>query len=239
VAGIDFATTRSPVVSTAWARYYRGMDTAESFLQVITVLLVCTSFIKIVTVLSVLRFGMGLTGFEFGAVSLVVGFGIAVLAAPPQLTSLGFPAALLAPISSRPPPDAVAAALLPFMRSQIDPAVQRAFPSPPVAEATPTDAEDVASPTAEVSAQQPVLAAAEFRSVAPLFLISQVKSGLLVGCAVLVPFVVVDLLVAHLLTLIGVVNLSAAAVSLPLKMMIFLAVDGWGMLVTKLLGGVK
>jgi type III secretion protein R len=52
----------------------------------------------------------------------------------------------------------------------------------------------------------------------------------------LIPFVLIDLLVAHFLALLGVQQLSAHAVSLPLKILVFVGAGGWGLLGSKLLG---
>ena len=76
----------------------------------------------------------------------------------------------------------------------------------------------------------------EIGTVAPAFLISELKKALSIGLMLLIPFIAIDLVVAHLLTLVGVAHLSAGVVSLPLKLLLFAAVDGWSLLVTKLLG---
>jgi flagellar biosynthesis protein FliP len=82
----------------------------------------------------------------------------------------------------------------------------------------------------------PEAIAADIRPLTRAFLISELKSALSIGVMLLVPFVVTDILVAHFLTLVGISSLSAAVVSLPLKLLLFLAVDGWTLLAKKLLG---
>lgn len=226
------------------------MDVTEGIFPLLTVLLLCTSFIKFATALTVVRFGIGLTGFEFGVVSILAAFGLAVLAAPPELVQLGYPAAFFQSGPAAPSAQQVTAALVPYMAQRLDPAVQGAFAGRAVAASNPpaqavatpvvtsdAGAEALATPAAVGAAPVAAPAYAEqLRAVAPVFLISELKRALLIGCAVLIPFVVVDLLVAHLLTLLGVTTLSVAVVSLPLKLLLFLAVDGWTLLVTKLLG---
>ena len=74
------------------------------------------------------------------------------------------------------------------------------------------------------------------RSLAVAFVLSELKSAFQLGCILLVPLVLIDLLGAHLLALIGVQHLSAHVVTLPLKIMTFIAAGGWGALGKKLLG---
>ena len=52
----------------------------------------------------------------------------------------------------------------------------------------------------------------------------------------LIPFVALDLLVAHLLALIGMQQLGVQVVSMPLKLLLFLTVNGWGLFASKVLG---
>lgn len=222
------------------------MNVTESIFPLLTVLLLCTSFIKFATALTVVRFGIGLTGFEFGVVSILAAFGLAVFAAPPELAQIGYPAAFFQTVPAAPSAQQVTAALVPYMAQRLDPAVQRAFAgragaastAPAQAVATPVAAPDAGAEAVAVPAEAVAAPASadQLRALVPVFIVSELKRALLIGCAVLIPFVVVDLLVAHVLTLLGVTTLSAAVVSLPLKLLLFLAVDGWTLLVTKLLG---
>jgi type III secretory pathway component EscR len=52
----------------------------------------------------------------------------------------------------------------------------------------------------------------------------------------LIPFVLIDLLVAHVLALLGVQQVAAQTVSLPIKIVVFVVAGGWGLLGSKLLG---
>jgi len=53
---------------------------------------------------------------------------------------------------------------------------------------------------------------------------------------VILPFLVIDLVVAAVLTALGMIMLPPQLVSLPLKLLLFVAVDGWHLLVGSLLG---
>ena len=61
----------------------------------------------------------------------------------------------------------------------------------------------------------------------------------LIGFIVYVPFLVVDLVVASGLMSLGMVMLPPVVISLPLKLLLFVLVDGWGLLVRSLLMGAK
>jgi flagellar biosynthesis protein FliP len=192
------------------------MASTDSVLTLLATLLLFTSFIKIVTALTVFRYGIGLTGFEFGVVCLLAAFGLAVVAAPPELAEVGFPQAFFSD-QSKPKTDEVTKALLPFMSQRVDPAVGRALDSARRAEGDGKDSSQ------------------ELRAVAPAFILSELKQALSIGCLLLIPFIAIDLIVAHLMALVGVSHLATSVVSLPLKLLLFLAVDGWSLLAKKLL----
>jgi flagellar biosynthesis protein FliP len=67
--------------------------------------------------------------------------------------------------------------------------------------------------------------------------LSELKNGLELGIALTIPLIVVDLLAAHLLTLLGVTTLSLAIIVVPLKLIVFTTIGGWEMLIQKLLAG--
>jgi type III secretion protein R len=71
----------------------------------------------------------------------------------------------------------------------------------------------------------------------PAYTLSQLKSALVLGVMLLIPFVLLDLVVVHVLSLLGIQQIGAQVVSLPLKLILFLAIDGWGLLGAKLLAG--
>jgi flagellar biosynthesis protein FliP len=200
------------------------MDQSLSAVSVILGLLLFTTFVKSATVLSIARYGLGLIGFEFGVVCFVVALGMAWLATPPELSGIGFPEALF----SRPQSvqsQAVSQALLPYMEKRIDPAIATHFKG---LEAQPAELDPDGKPKTKNQGALSV--------VAPAYLLSQLKEAFQLGCMILIPLVTVDLLVAHVLALVGAQSLSAATVALPLKILLFIAAGGWGLLGKKLLG---
>jgi len=68
----------------------------------------------------------------------------------------------------------------------------------------------------------------------PGFILSELNSGFRMGFSILLPFLVLDLIVANLLVGLGLSMVSPTLMAFPLKVILFLAVDGW-MLITKAL----
>ena len=71
--------------------------------------------------------------------------------------------------------------------------------------------------------------------VAPAYMIGELKKAFEIGFIIFVPFVILDLVVANILLALGMMMLSPTIISLPFKLLIFIAVDGWGMVVNGLI----
>ena len=67
--------------------------------------------------------------------------------------------------------------------------------------------------------------------VAPAYIISELKTAFEIGFIIFIPFIVLDLVVANILLALGMFMLSPTIVSLPFKLLIFIAVDGWSLIV--------
>lgn len=73
----------------------------------------------------------------------------------------------------------------------------------------------------------------------PAFLVSELETAFSIGVRILLPFLVLDLLVAVLLASTGLSMVSPATVSLPLKLVVFVTADGWSLIVQSLLDGMR
>jgi flagellar biosynthetic protein FliP len=71
----------------------------------------------------------------------------------------------------------------------------------------------------------------------PAFLVSELETAFAIGFRLLLPFLVLDILVASLAVSTGLVMLPPTLVSLPLKLLVFVAADGWTLVVRGLLDG--
>lgn len=74
-----------------------------------------------------------------------------------------------------------------------------------------------------------------FRVLLPAYIISELKAGFQIGAVLFLPFLVVDMVVASITTSVGMMQLPPVVISTPLKLMLFLMVDGWHLLIGALI----
>lgn len=79
-------------------------------------------------------------------------------------------------------------------------------------------------------------ASVDLRTLIPAFVLSELRAAFIIGFVVFVPFLVVDLVVSAILMSLGMVMLPPSIVSLPFKLLLFVLVDGWTLIVTTLIG---
>ena len=73
------------------------------------------------------------------------------------------------------------------------------------------------------------------RVVAPAYILSELKAGFAIGAVLFLPFLLIDMVTAAITTSIGMFQLPPVVVSTPLKILLFVMVDGWNLLATSLL----
>ena len=73
------------------------------------------------------------------------------------------------------------------------------------------------------------------RVVAPAYLLSELKAGFQIGTVLFLPFLVIDMVVASITTSMGMMQLPPVVISTPLKILLFVLVDGWNLVVGSLL----
>lgn len=73
-----------------------------------------------------------------------------------------------------------------------------------------------------------------FKTLVPAFVTSELKTAFQIGFLVFIPFLIIDMVVASVLMSMGMMMVSPVIVSLPFKLMLFVLVDGWGLLMTSL-----
>lgn len=71
--------------------------------------------------------------------------------------------------------------------------------------------------------------------VIPAFIISELKRAFLIGFLLFIPFLLIDMIVSSVLMSMGMMMLPPVMISLPFKIMLFVVVDGWGLLVKTLI----
>lgn len=72
------------------------------------------------------------------------------------------------------------------------------------------------------------------RIVIPAFVISELKTGFQMGFFIFIPFLLIDLVVSTTLLSMGMMQLPPAMISLPFKVMLFVMIDGWNLLVSSI-----
>lgn len=219
------------------------MDNGSMF-AFLTVILLFSSFVKICTALSIFRIGLGLEGAAFGAVVLVLSFALALPSfeasgvssagslAPEALESrfrtrleqVADPALVKRLTSAIAPRQSAAA-----QRSALSGNAQPEGSQNTAAEtSTAQGAGDTAKPTGEISK-------APFSVLVAGFLLTELRTAFRLGLLFIIPFLVIDLVVANVLTAVGLTTISHQLVALPIKILLFLAVDGWSLIGLKLL----
>ncbi len=177
-------------------------------------LVMCTSFVRIIVVLSLVRSAIGASALPPNAVLT----GLALV-----LTAV-----VMGPTAQRISTDAV----LPYSRGAISAsqALQRsivplrAFMLRQTRSADVVLFERIARRRPEPAARVPIAV------LVPAFVVGELRSGFAIGFALYLPFVAIDLAVAAMLMGLGMMMLSPPVVSLPVKLLLFVTVDGWALL---------
>ncbi len=76
-----------------------------------------------------------------------------------------------------------------------------------------------------------------FTTVVPAFIMSELKTGFEIGFMLYVPFLIIDVIVSSVLMSMGMMMLPPATISMPFKLMLFVLVDGWSLLIGSLISG--
>ena len=94
---------------------------------------------------------------------------------------------------------------------------------------------DIALMTRAANQPNPASAAATpFFTVVPAFMLSELRSAFIIGLVIFVPFLVIDLVVSSGLMAMGMMMLPPTMIALPFKILLFVLVDGWSLIITAL-----
>lgn len=74
----------------------------------------------------------------------------------------------------------------------------------------------------------------DYRVLVPAFMISEIRRGFEIGFLIILPFLVIDLIVATITMAMGMMMLPPTSISLPFKILFFVLIDGWNLLVGSL-----
>ena len=105
------------------------------------------------------------------------------------------------------------------------PAAQPDQPAPP--QTTP----EPAAPPKPQAPPAPRVGRDDFQVLVPAFVTSELKEAFQIGFLVYLPFIIIDMVVANILLAMGMSMLSPSVISLPFKLLLFVLVDGWFLVV--------
>jgi len=91
---------------------------------------------------------------------------------------------------------------------------------------------DTFAEIANIKAEKPT--DVPLRVLIPAFITSELKTAFQIGFMLFLPFLVIDLVIASVLMAMGMMMLSPMIISLPFKLMLFVLVDGWGLIMGSL-----
>jgi type III secretion protein R len=187
-----------------------------------------TSFVKIATVLSIVRGAIGAEGVPSSTVVLALSAALTLIA--------------MAPVGDR-----VAERLEPLMaRSVADPsefipgaidAVREPLRRFLSDNASGKEKERFLKLARKRQAAGTQVSETDLRVVVPAFLVTELLEAFTLGFAIYLPFLVIDLVVANVLVGLGMQTLNPTQISLPFKLLLFVAADGWGLLAEALVTG--
>jgi len=196
--------------------------TALSFLPAVVLLM--TSFTRIVIVLALLRHALG------------------TQATPPNQVLIGLALFLTLFVMGPVLDDIHKNAYQPLSEQKIGftQAVERAMPPLRGFMLKQTRESDLAlfmrlSGSQDVSSPMDI----PFRVVVPAFVTSELKTAFQIGFMIFIPFLIIDLIVASVLMSMGMMMLSPVLISLPFKLMLFVLIDGWNLLLGSLAGSFR
>ncbi len=185
-----------------------------------SMLLMMTSFVRIIIVFSILRQALGTGQTPPNQVLAGLALFLTLFIMQPVMMDVYNNAILPYMNAGMPFEEALAAAEAPirgFMLAQ-------------------TREEDIAM-FMEISRSKAELTGPEsvpFTTLVPAFMTSELKSAFTIGFLIYIPFVVIDLIVSSVLMSMGMMMLSPMMISMPFKLMLFVLVDGWSMLMGSL-----
>lgn len=180
-----------------------------------------TSFAKIVVVLAILRSALGASGVPPTPVLVAVAAVLSIFVMTPVFGAMLEGIAAVAPAMPAEADRLGIAEARAVYAAAAPPLVQFLLANTPA-----TEIEFFSSLAGQPAAAEPGLTL-----LVPAFLVGELMEAFWMGVLVFLPFLVIDIIVSITLLALGTPNLPPTAVSLPLKLLLFIAADGWHVLV--------
>lgn len=196
--------------------------TALSFIPLL--LIAMTAFTRIVIVLSLLRHALGLPQTPPNSVLITLGVFLTLFS--------------MAPVLDRIHDHAVE----PFMQNQIDTEAAVRQGIEPLKEfmIRQTREKDLLAVLQMGDVPTPkAIDDIQLRHLVPAFMLSELRTAFQIGFVIFLPFLLIDVVVATILMALGMIMVPPVTISLPLKILVFLLVDGWLLIGEALLGSFR
>jgi type III secretion protein R len=192
-----------------------------------------TAFVKIATVLQIVRSAIGAQTIPSSSVVMALAAALTLIAMAPVSDRI---AGRVAPLlSGKGTPDTVT-----LVQRGVD-AVRE--PMRDFLKANASELErgrflDVAR-KARSPEQRASVGADDLIVLVPAFVVTELSEAFAIGFLVFLPFLVIDLVISNVLLALGMQMMSPTQVSLPFKLLLFVAIDGWGLLARSLVAGYR
>jgi len=183
-------------------------------------LMLCTSFTKIIVVLSLTRNALGLQGVPPNQVLVGLALFLSLFIMGPTLSAVnkdGVQPYLHGQLTASQAYDAGVEPLKQFMLKQ-------------------TRKDDLSSMINASKEKKPASQKdVSMTTLIPAFILSELRAAFIIGFVVFIPFLVIDLVVSSSLMSMGMMMLPPSMISLPFKLLLFVMVDGWGLIAHSLI----
>jgi len=214
----------------AGASWLNGAETSQAMriaigltvLAVLPALLVCiTSFLRIIVVLSMLRHAIGMNETPPNTVLIGLALFLTLFTMSPVLEQVN------------------REAVQPFMSGKLGMEQGLTKGIAPLREfmVRQTREQDLAL-MVELSKAPPPRSMEDIGNVQliPAFMLSELRSAFQIGFVVFLPFLLIDLIVSSVLMALGMMMMPPTTIALPVKILMFILIDGWGLLLKALVG---
>ncbi|HEX2017479.1 MAG TPA: flagellar type III secretion system pore protein FliP [Aurantimonas sp.] len=190
-------------------------------------LVMVTSFTRIVIALSILRMGLGLQTTPANLILISLSLFMTFFVMAPTFDRAwkdGLQPLLSEEIDEQEAFYRISDPFRDFMLTQVRPADLALF-----SDLAATNSRDRVEPEPQ-GAEEDV----DLRVLVPAFMISELRRGFEIGFLIVLPFLVIDMIVATLTMSMGMMMLPPTIISLPFKILFFVLIDGWNLLVGSL-----
>ena len=192
-----------------------------------------TAFVKISTVLQIVKSAIGASSIPSNTVILALSTVLTVVAMAPVGAKI---ADRLSPVLTD--KSAAKADSSELVKRSVE-AIREPMREFLKANASPKEVERFTRAANEKVKGAALFQATDFAVLAPSFITTELTEAFSIGFLLFLPFVVIDIVVANVLLALGMQMMSPTQASMPFKLLLFVAIDGWSLLAQSLISGYR